>query len=86
MDHLVTGLERWDTLYLAGRMHKPIRVLRDDARVWLAQNENRKSALRTALLLLPEEFTEEELFTQITGLSYRGITNVVFFYDSSSYY
>jgi len=30
------------------------------------------NALRTALLLLPKEFTEEELYLTIAGLSYRG--------------
>lgn len=44
----------------------------DDARVRLANQVNLASALRTALLLLPESFTEVELFETIAGLSYRG--------------
>jgi mitochondrial translocator assembly and maintenance protein 41 len=30
------------------------------------------NALRVALLLLPEKFTDQELFSKIAGLSYRG--------------
>ena len=54
-------------------MTMQIHVIRNDARVRLAQETNRKSALQTALLLLPERFTDEELFLTITGLSYTGI-------------
>ena len=49
-----------------------VRILHDDARVRLANQVNLASALRTALLLLPESFTEVQLFEEIAGLSYRG--------------
>lgn len=38
----------------------------------LAQQVNLASALRTSLLLLPESFTEVELYTRIASLSYTG--------------
>lgn len=72
IDHLLRDLEQWETMYVAGRLQKPVRVVRDDARVRLAVGENRRGALRAAMLLLPGEFTEEELFTRVTGLSYVG--------------
>ena len=72
MDRLFRDLTEWETLYLAGRLHKPVRILRDDARINLASRKNLRSAVRTALLLLPNQFTEEELFHTIAGLSYRG--------------
>jgi mitochondrial translocator assembly and maintenance protein 41 len=59
-------------LYLAGRMHKPLRIIKDDARVRLTQQVNLTSAVRAALLTLPEEFSEADLFERITGISYSG--------------
>ncbi|ROV99511.1 hypothetical protein VMCG_06424 [Cytospora schulzeri] len=72
IDTLSRDLTEWDTLYLAGRLHKPVKILRDDARVRLANQMNLFSALRTALLLLPDRFTEMELYSTIAGISYLG--------------
>lgn len=72
IDTLCRDLTEWDTLYLAGRLHKPVKILRDDARVRLANQMNLLSALRTALLLLPERFTELELYNTLAGISYLG--------------
>ncbi|KAM7198440.1 Mitochondrial matrix Mmp37 domain containing protein [Naviculisporaceae sp. PSN 640] len=69
---LEKDLTQWDTMYLAGRLHKPVKILRDDPRIRLANQMNLISALRTALLLLPPNFTEEELYGTIAGLSYLG--------------
>ena len=75
LDTLCRDLLEWDTLYLAGRLHKPVKILRDEPRVRLANQVNLVSALRTALLLLPEEFTEYDLYSTIAGLSYMGISD-----------
>jgi mitochondrial translocator assembly and maintenance protein 41 len=72
IDTLVHDLAEWNTLYLAGRLHKPVKIIRDDARVRWANQVNLLSALRTALLLLPESFTERELYNTIAGISYLG--------------
>ncbi|KAF8840605.1 Mmp37-domain-containing protein [Paxillus ammoniavirescens] len=77
VDTLCADLLNWRTLYLAGRMHKPIRIIKDDARVRLTQQVNLTSALRTALLTLPAEFTQRELFTAIAGISYAGDPRMV---------
>lgn len=69
---LEQDLTRWDTLYLAGRLQKPVKILRDDPKIRLANQMNLLSALRTALLLLPPNFTEEELYGTIAGISYLG--------------
>src|SRR6185369_11389703 len=48
------------------------KILRDDARVRLANQVNLANALRTALLLLPKEFSEKQLYLTISGISYIG--------------
>ncbi|SAM86099.1 related to proline transport helper PTH1 [Ustilago bromivora] len=72
VDDLCDDLLDWETLYVSGRMHKPVALITSDARVRLAQQVNLASALRTALLLLPKEFGEVELYTRIASLSYTG--------------
>lgn len=72
MDNLCSDLLNWRSLYLAGRMHKPLRIIKDDARVRLTQQVNLTSAIRAALLTLPHEFSETELFERIAGISYAG--------------
>ncbi|KAK1749825.1 mitochondrial matrix Mmp37-domain-containing protein [Echria macrotheca] len=72
LDTLEKDLAEWDTLYLAGRLQKPVKILRDDPKIRLANQMNLLSALRTALLLLPPEFTEEQLYATIAGISYLG--------------
>lgn len=72
IDTLCRDLSQWDTLYLAGRLQKPVKILRDHPSVRLANQVNLISALRVALLLLPEEFTEFQLYSMIAGISYMG--------------
>lgn len=72
IDKLCRDLIDWETLYVAGRMHKPVKILRDDARVRLANQVNLTEAVRVALLTLPEKFNEEQLFEKIAGISYVG--------------
>lgn len=72
VDNLCSDLLQWNTLYLSGRMHKPVRIIRDDARVRLTQQVNLVSALRVALLTLPSHFHEDELFARMAGFSYGG--------------
>jgi translocator assembly and maintenance protein 41 len=72
VDNLCSDLLNWNTLYLAGRMHKPLRIIKDDPRVRLTQQVNLTSAVRAALLTLPAEFSETQLFETIAGISYGG--------------
>ncbi|KAI8628240.1 mitochondrial matrix Mmp37 [Xylariaceae sp. FL1651] len=78
LDTLCRDLSEWDTLYLAGRLHKPVKILRDDPRVRLANQINLLSALRTALLMLPPTFTEQELYATVAGISYLGDPRMAF--------
>ncbi|KAH7915846.1 Mmp37-domain-containing protein [Hygrophoropsis aurantiaca] len=77
VDTLCADLLNWRTLYLAGRMHKPLRIIKDDARVRLTQQVNLTSALRTALLSLPATFTQRQLFSSIASISYAGDPRMV---------
>ncbi|EGE04403.1 mitochondrial import protein mmp37 [Trichophyton equinum CBS 127.97] len=72
IDTLCKDLSQWDSLYLAGRLHKPVKILRDHPSVRLANQVNLLSAVRVALLLLPPKFTEQELYRKIAGISYQG--------------
>ncbi|KAH7031620.1 mitochondrial matrix Mmp37-domain-containing protein [Microdochium trichocladiopsis] len=78
IDTLCRDLSEWDTLYLAGRLHKPVKILRDNPRVRLANQVNLISALRTALLMLPESFTEQQLYATIASISYLGDVRMAF--------
>ena len=72
LDTLCRDLSEWDTLYLAGRLQKPVKILRDNPSVRVANQINLISAVRTALLLLPPDFTEQDLYATIAGISYMG--------------
>ncbi|KAI3628464.1 hypothetical protein CBS14141_000167 [Malassezia furfur] len=67
-------LLQWDSLYLSGRMQKPVATLFDstEGRVPLAEQANLASALRASFLLLPERFNERDLYTKMASLSYMG--------------
>lgn len=73
-NHLIEDLLDWQTLYVSGRLHKPVNVIKEPESNDLirALNTNLKSALHAALLYLPESFSEEQLFLKIVGLSYNG--------------
>ncbi|XP_053577070.1 phosphatidate cytidylyltransferase, mitochondrial isoform X2 [Bombina bombina] len=73
-DTLIDDLLHWKTLYIAGRLHKPVKILmqKETGRLHSALNRNLKSAVTAAFLMLPESFSEEELYLQLAGLSYSG--------------
>lgn len=65
-------LEQWNCLYLAGRLHKPVRILKSCQEMDHAIESNLTNAMRTALLMLPERFNEIDLYMTIASLSYTG--------------
>ena len=74
----VTDLTDWRTLAFAGRMQKPtLGLLQGDKRLMDAQTTNLRAAMATAVLLLPEEFNQDQLFRTIVGLSYGGDLRMV---------
>lgn len=72
IDTLCHDLSEWNTMYIAGRLQKPVKILRDNPSVRVANQINLISAVRTALLLLPPDFTEQDLYSTIAGISYMG--------------
>ncbi|XP_013422051.1 phosphatidate cytidylyltransferase, mitochondrial [Lingula anatina] len=71
---LTADLLDWDTLYVGGRLHKPVMILKEPSgeNLKAALHTNLASAVHTALIILPEHFTEEELYCTICNLSYSG--------------
>lgn len=63
----------WRWIYISGRLHKPVLdVIKPKVDMCDLVTENRRSALHSALLLLPESFNLKQLFHKIVGLSYTG--------------
>ncbi|KAN0004171.1 hypothetical protein ACTFIZ_010339 [Dictyostelium cf. discoideum] len=75
---LIDDLKNWKTLYLSGRMQKPIFNLPTSSAEGLKEIQeinseyNLKNAVITSLLMLPETFTEYDLYHTISKLSYSG--------------
>ncbi|CAF2392117.1 unnamed protein product [Rotaria sp. Silwood2] len=77
--HLIRDLLDWETLYVAGRLQKPVSVIQidqTDQDLIYALKTNLNSALHVALLLLPEEFTLKDLFLKIASLSYQVLPQI----------
>lgn len=78
VDDMKNDLNTWKHLYVAGRAHKPIRVLGSMARhrskgLKEALDANIQSAAAAALLLLPNETVKEEsIYISAASLSYTG--------------
>lgn len=86
-DHLIEDLLSWDSLYVAGRLHKPVEFLVNtcdkNERLRTAMRFNKESAIRAAMLQLPETFEPMQLYKVITGLSYRGDIRMLFGEDKN---
>lgn len=72
LSSLKRDLLTWDSLYVAGRLQKPVCILKAREDIIRSMNENLKSAVLAVLPLLPPRFSARELFLAITGLSYNG--------------
>ncbi|EGZ13450.1 hypothetical protein PHYSODRAFT_460205, partial [Phytophthora sojae] len=75
---LCEDLQTWKTLYLSGRMHKPVSIIGTSDAIQVASSTNLSHALNYALLCLPEKFSEHDLYMKIAGISYLGDFRMTF--------
>ncbi|MBP6910333.1 hypothetical protein KBC03_01935 [Patescibacteria group bacterium] len=72
VDDMIRDLNERSHLYVAGRAHKPMATILENEKIDEAMRNNRNSAVNTALLFLPEEFSKMDLYMKIANLSYMG--------------
>lgn len=85
--HLIEDLLEWNDLYVSGRLHKPVEFLVNtcdkNEQLRSAMRFNKESAIRAALLQLPETFEPLQLYRKIAGLSYHGDLRMLFGEDKN---
>lgn len=77
MDVLLRDLRSWNTFYLAGRLQKPVKILKNNIDVLRCNQMNLKAAATVAVRTLSKHnqldpFNEFAFYRDITGLSYLG--------------
>ena len=74
LENFERDMNSWKWLYTSGRLHKPVQIIHraQGSVIRTALRANLTSAVNAALLCLPEEFSEEELYMTISWLSYAG--------------
>ena len=75
----IRDLEQWDSLYCAGRLQKPVKIVGQPTEaVQHALSANLTHALHASLQLLPSSFSEKDVYEGIARLSYDGDIRMLF--------
>lgn len=70
---IMDDLTNWSTLYISGRLHKPVAIIENNPEIMFLNQYNLSNAVKLSLLLLNKEIiTDYELFLTIAKLSYMG--------------
>ncbi|KAK4858485.1 hypothetical protein QYF36_017162 [Acer negundo] len=83
MHDLVQDILSWERFYLSGRLQKPVHILVDNLDIENLNSVNLRAAMSVALLLLPSNFTQEDLFAKVCSLSYMGDLRMLFAEDKN---
>ena len=79
---LSKDLTHWNSLYLSGRLHKPVNTFIASRTLMKYQERNLEAAFNAALLLTSKVFSVPELLKVICSLSYLGDIRLGFAEDS----
>ncbi|KAK7319229.1 hypothetical protein RJT34_03947 [Clitoria ternatea] len=83
MHDLLQDVQYWEKFYLCGRLQKPVHIVVDNLDVKNINSFNLRAAVSAALLLLPSQFTEEDLYAKVCSLSYMGDVRMLFAEDKN---
>ncbi|KAK7359576.1 hypothetical protein VNO77_01537 [Canavalia gladiata] len=83
MHDLLQDVQYWEKFYLCGRLQKPVHIVVDNLDVNNTNSVNLRAAVSAALLLLPSEFAEEDLYAKVCSLSYAGDVRMLFAEDKN---
>ncbi|XP_027918853.1 phosphatidate cytidylyltransferase, mitochondrial-like isoform X4 [Vigna unguiculata] len=83
MHDLLQDVHYWEKFYLCGRLQKPVHVVVDNLDVNSTNSVNLRAAVSAALLLLPSEFTEADLYAKVCSLSSTGDVRMLFAEDKN---
>jgi mitochondrial translocator assembly and maintenance protein 41 len=75
---LIDDLNNWTSLYVAGRLHKPVEILKSTDEIDDTIKVNLEHAVNVAYYLCFGKHTEQELYEAIAGISYLGDSRMKF--------
>lgn len=78
IEDFLRGLGTWDSIFVAGRFHKPVLEIKSTDEIRENINYNRKCALMIACLFCDSVTNITEIYRRISSLSYAGDARMMF--------